>query len=193
VDEALAGRGYAPVRYFFEMIRPALDGIPPLELPAGIDVRPVEPGQLRAIWQAEIEAFEGHWGASEEDASETRWDEWRGDPLNDLALWQVAWQGDEVVGMVRPFINALEIDRLGVRRGWCENISVRAPWRGRGVASALMSLALHALRERGMTESALSVDADNETGALGLYRRMGFREVARESHWRRPLGPEVGR
>jgi mycothiol synthase len=89
--------------------------------------------------------------------------------------------------MVRPFINADENARLGVSRGWCENISTRAPWRGRGVASALISRALQALRDRGMTEAALGVDAQNETGALQLYQRMGFREAARETEWRRPL------
>ena len=96
----------------------------------------------------------------------------------DPTLWQVAWDGDEIVGMVRPFINAEENARFGVRRGWCENISTRAPWRGRGVASALISRALRALRERGMTEAALGVDAQNETGALRLYQAMGFREVS---------------
>jgi ribosomal protein S18 acetylase RimI-like enzyme len=91
--------------------------------------------------------------------------------------------------MVRPFVNPDELERFGVQRGWCENISTRAPWRGRGVASALIARALRALRERGMTEAALGVDAQNETGALRLYQRMGFIEVARETEWRRPLLP----
>ena len=68
--------------------------------------------------------------------------------------------------MVRPFINDDENAYFGVRRGWCENISTRVPWRGRGVASALISRALRALR---------------------LYQKMGFREAARETEWRRPL------
>ena len=40
-----------------------------------------------------------------------------------------------------------------------------------------------------MTEAALGVDAQNETGALRLYQRMGFMEVTRETEWRRPLHP----
>ena len=40
-----------------------------------------------------------------------------------------------------------------------------------------------------MTEAALGVDAQNETGALRLYQRMGFIKVARETEWRRPLLP----
>jgi len=99
---------------------------------------------------------------------------------------------DEIVGMVRPFVNEEENAVQGVRRGWCENISTRATWRGKGVASSLICLALRALRDRGMTEAALGVDAQNETGALRLYESMGFREVTREVEWRRPLGEVPG-
>lgn len=189
----LARRGYREVRLSLEMRRPSLDDLPDTPLPAGIETRPVTPDQLRAIWLAEVEAFTGHWGATESEAGEVAWDEFRSEPLNDLALWQVAWQGDEVVGMVRPFINPAEIEQLGVRRGWCENISVRAPWRARGIARALIGRALLALRERGMTEAALGVDARNETGALALYESVGFREASRETEWRRPIDGGTGR
>jgi len=184
---ALESRGFVPVRYGFEMLRPSLEEIPEIPVPAGIEVRPVEPEHVRRIWEAEAEAFAGHWGASADDHSEERWQEFLADPLMDLSLWQVAWDGDEIAGMVRPFINDDENARFDVRRGWCENISTRAPWRGRGVASALIVRALRALRERGMTQAALGVDAQNETGALRLYQKMGFREAARETEWRRPL------
>lgn len=183
----LRARDYVPVRVDFEMVRPTLDGIPVLELPAWIEVRPVLPEHLRAIFEAEVEAFRDHWGASEADGTDARWEEFQTDPLHDTSLWQVAWQGGEVVGLVRPFINPVANDRLGVRRGWCENVSVRAPWRGRGIASALIARALTALRDRGMTEAALGVDSENETGALRLYKRMGFREVSRETQCRRPF------
>ena len=184
---ALDSHGFQPVRTSFEMLRPSLDDIPERPLPAGIEVRPVDASQLRRIWQAEVEAFAGHWGAGADDRSEVRWQEFLTDPLQDLALWQVAWDGDEIAGMVRPFISPEEIARFGVQRGWCENISTRAPWRGRGVASALIVRALRALRDRGMTQAALGVDAQNETGALRLYERMGFRQAACETEWRRPL------
>ncbi len=185
---ALEARGFVPIRYGFEMLRAHLDDIPDHALPPGLEVRPVEPSNLRPLWEAEVEAFNGHWGARADDASEARWQEFLADPYNrDTDLWQVAWDGDEIAGMVRPFINPVENERFGVRRGWCENISTRAPWRGRGVASALISCALRALGERGMTEAALGVDAQNETGALRLYQKMGFREVSRETEWRRPL------
>ncbi len=185
----LGAHGYRPVRYFFGMVRPTLDEVPNLPLPPGVEVRPVRPEDLRAIWQAEVAAFRDHWGASADDAGEDRWEEFRDEPLNDLALWQVAWAGDTVVGMVRPYINPPDFEVLGVRRGWCENISTHAEWRGRGIAKALISRALVALRDRGMTEAALGVDAENETGALGVYRAMGFVERTRETDFRQPLEP----
>ncbi len=191
--EALEGRGFVPVRFSFEMLRPSLDEIPASPLPAGVTVRPVEHAQLRLIWEAEVEAFSGHWGSTADDRSEMYWQEFLADPLNaQTDLWQVAWAGDEIVGMVRPFINEKENARFGNRRGWCENISTRAAWRGRGVASALICRALRALRDRGMTEAALGVDAQNETGALRLYQKLGFREVSKETEWRGPLEPSAG-
>jgi mycothiol synthase len=188
---AVEARGYRGVRFFFGMVRPTLEDIPEMPLPQGVDVRPVETGQLRAIFDAEVAAFAGHWGAGTEDGGEDRWLGFRDEPLNDLALWQVAWAGDTVVGMVRPYINPLDFEILGVRRGWCENISTHADWRGRGIAKALIARALVAMRDRGMTEAALGVDADNETGALGVYRAMGFEERTRETDYRKPLGPET--
>jgi ribosomal protein S18 acetylase RimI-like enzyme len=187
----LEARGYRGVRFFFGMVRPTFDDIPDLPLPPGVEVRPVDPEQLRTIWAAEVAAFAGHWGASAGDGSEARWEEFRDEPLNDLALWQVAWAGDTVVGMVRPYINPPDFEILGVRRGWCENISTHAAWRGRGIAKALIARALIALRDRGMTEAALGVDADNETGALGVYRVMGFEERTRETDFRKPLTATV--
>jgi ribosomal protein S18 acetylase RimI-like enzyme len=47
------------------------------------------------------------------------------------------------------------------------------------------------MRDQGMTEAALGVDAMNETGALRLYEKMGFRAVSREVEWRRPLDLEA--
>jgi ribosomal protein S18 acetylase RimI-like enzyme len=189
----LRARGFADVRFSYEMVRPSLADVPERPLPAGLEARPVEPAHLRAIFEAEVEAFSGHWGAGLEDGSDANWQEFLADPLNrDTALWQVAWAGDEIAGMVRPYISEEENARHGVRRGWCENISTRAAWRGRGVASALIGRALRALRERGMTEAALGVDAQNETGALRLYETMGFRPVFRAVEWRRPLDDAPG-
>jgi mycothiol synthase len=183
----LEGRGYRAVRFSFGMVRPTLDDIPDRSLPDGVEVRPVRPAHLRAIWAAEVAAFAGHWGSTVTDGGEESWEEFRNDPLNDFPLWQVAWAGDSVVGMVRPFVRPEEFEVFGVRRGWTESISTHADWRGRGIAKALVARSLAALRERGMTEAALGVDAENETGALAIYQSMGFVERSRQTDFRKPL------
>jgi mycothiol synthase len=160
--------------------------VPDAPLPDGLEVRPAEPDQLRQIFDAEVEAFRDHWGATlptEEDFGQ-----FVADPIhNDRSLWQVAWDGDEVAGMVRGYINEDENEQLDRRRGWVENISVRRPYRRRGLARALIGLTIRALRERGMTDAALGVDTENASGALGLYESCGFVAVRREALYRKPM------
>lgn len=179
--------GYRPVRFGLTMVRPDLTEIPDHHLPVGLEVRPAGPRDLRVIFEAEARNFVDHWGSTVDMDSDASFAAFADEPLNDLDLWQVAWSGDRVVGIVRPFINPAETTGAERPLGWCEHISVAADWRGRGVAKALISRALRALRDRGMAAAALGVDADNETGAVGLYRTMGFEAVTREIDWRQPL------
>ena len=167
--------GYAIVRYGFLMVRDLTDEIPDAPLPAGLEVRPVTAADHRRIWDADTEAFQDHWNPGERtDADFTAW---FATPELDTDLWRVAWDGDEVAGSVMNFIWADENETLGLRRGWLEHISVRRPWRRRGLASALIAQSLHTLRAAGMTEAALGVDAENLTGALRVYESMGFRRL----------------
>ena len=108
-------------------------------------------------------------------------------PDTDPTLWQVAWDGGQVAGSVLPTIYAKENRTLGAHRGVLDHVSVRRPWRRRGVARALIVAALEGLRERGMTSANLGVDADNPNGALGLYESLGFNTTKRMMAWRRPL------
>ncbi len=183
----LRSSGYVPIRHGYVMVRPTLDDEPDAPLPEGLEIRDVRPEHLRRIWEAEIEAFRDHWGATA--PTEEDYQLFLTDPIqSDTSLWRVAWDGDEVAGMVRSFINPELNARLGIRRGWVENISVRRPWRRRGLARALIAASLPLLRARGMTEGALGVDVENPTGALGLYERCGFRAVKRDTVYRKPFG-----
>ena len=101
-------------------------------------------------------------------------------PSSTPALWVVAWDGDEVAGVVQTWIWPEENERLGVKRGWLEHISVRRPWRRRGLGRALTAESLRRLRDAGMDDAMLGVDSENPTGALGLYEGLGFeRPLAR--------------
>ena len=165
--------GYAIVRFGFSMIRPTLADPPSPDLPAGLDVRPATPENAMQIVRAMAEAMSDQWGfpqlTDDDLVSHIRHPLW-----GQIDAWQVAWDGDEVAGGVLGFINHDENRELGRARGYTEAIFTRRPWRRRGVASALIGRNLRLLAERGMTEAALGVDAENPTGALAVYERAGF-------------------
>jgi mycothiol synthase len=177
--------GFVPVRHFFLMRRDGLDEIPDAPLPDGLEIRPVEVAHRRAILEAENEAFRDHWGHREmtEQTVTTTFAR----PELDTDLWVVAWDGDQVAGVVQNWIWPDENEKLGVKSGWLEHISVRKQWRRRGVARAITAASLVRLREAGMTEGMLGVDSENANGALGLYEGLGFVQTSRAAAYRRDL------
>jgi ribosomal protein S18 acetylase RimI-like enzyme len=59
------------------------------------------------------------------------------------------------------------------------------------VAKALIARSFQVLKEQGMTEAALGVDAENPNGALQLYKSMGFQVVKQQTTYRKPLTEKV--
>lgn len=181
----LLNEGYKPARYSFEMVRPNLEDIPDLPLPEGLEVRPAKPEHFRKIWDAQAEAFQDDWGAIQ---WQDEWfEQWQEQPIFNPKLWQVAWDKDEIAGMVLNFIREEENKECNRKRGYTENISVRRPWRRKGLARALIARSFKVLKDQGMTEAALGVDAENISGALQLYESLGFRTVKRHATYRKPL------
>lgn len=86
----LTRAGYTPVRYFYEMVRPDLENIRAVSLPAGLAVRPVQPEHIRAIWQvAAAVAFQDHWGETEQ--TEEDYERFRNSSQFQPEIWKVAW------------------------------------------------------------------------------------------------------
>jgi len=185
----LEGNGFEPVRWFFTMVRPTLDGIEVPPMPDGIVVRPAvaDRAGYRRVFDADTEAFRDHWGGF--DASDEAFEEWfgGGDPNFDPSLWVIAWDGDEIAGGVINSIDANENALLDRQRGLLDSVFVRRPWRRRGLAAALVARSLEVLRQRGMTSAWLGVDADNPNGALGVYQRAGFAVDLRSTAYRKSL------
>jgi ribosomal protein S18 acetylase RimI-like enzyme len=181
----LESEGFQVARYFFEMLRPHLDDIREFPLPEGLEVRPVEPEHYRALWEADKEAFLDHWGAM--NWSEETFQRFFSGPDFRPDLWRVAWAGDEVAGQVTNEVMREFNTETGSRRGLLAGVSVRRPWRGRGLARALVAQSLVALRDEGMTDAVLGVDAENPTGALGVYTDNGFLVHQRERQYRKPF------
>ena len=186
----LQAAGFAPARWFFEMTRDLTLPIPDVDLPEGLEVRDVTEDQIRQIWKADVEAFRDHWGGF--DDSEDNYRRFMARPNHDPSMWVIAWDGDEVAAGVINAIEVEENEQLGVKRGWLHSVFTRREWRKRGLANALIARSLVKIRDRGMDDGILGVDAANPTGALGLYERNGFVVLERSTAWRRPLFDEPG-
>ncbi len=184
-EAILKNDGYEPIRYAFLMVRPDLENIPELPLPEGIEVRPAKPDQYRTIWEASREIFSDEWG--EPEWLEEWYERWLGEPHIQPHLWQIAWCGDEVAGMVQNYISETENKEFDRKWGYTENIGVRKTHRGKGLAKALIARSLQVVKDAGMEQAALGVDAENPSGALHLYKSMGYEEYQKWVTLRKPL------
>lgn len=182
-----ATTGYEPIRYGFEMRRSLADPIPDIPLPPGIELREVREADHRRIYDADVEAFRDHWEPRER--SDDDFVAMFAFPGLDTSTWRVAWEGDEVVGVVMNAEFPEENARTGEKLGWLNHVSVRRPWRGRGIAKALIASSMQLHRDRGLEYAALGVDAHNPTGALALYEGLGFRPHLKWITHRKPLDP----
>ncbi|MGZ4409908.1 MAG: N-acetyltransferase family protein [Gaiellaceae bacterium] len=162
----LGARGYAKVRDFLIMRIELAQGFASPVLPSGLTVRSFRPGvDERALHKATEEAFAEHF-----HFEPSTFDEFCGTLAARKVnpdLWLVAWDGDEVAGEV------LSLERAG--DVYVESVSVRKPWRGRGLALALLLNAFARLHARGHDAVFLGLDAENATGALQLYQKAGMR------------------
>jgi mycothiol synthase len=181
----LESEGYQPARYFFEMVRDLAEPIIESPMPEGLEVRPVQKDHLWLIFEAMNEAFRDHWG--HRDATKEEYEQWMKYPQFKPDHWKVAWDGDQVAGMVHNIINEDENEEYERKRGYTENICVLRPWRKRGLARALLTQSFSYLKQLGMTEAALGVDTENLSGALRLYESVGFQCVKRQTDYRKPL------
>jgi mycothiol synthase len=184
-NHLIAEEGYMVVRYGLTMTRPCSEPLDPLPLPDGLEIRPAKEEHYRQIWEADQEAFQDHWGYV--PATEERYKEWLGHPYFQPQLWKVAWDEDEVAGMVGNFIAEDENEEYERKRGYTEDIFVRRPWRRRGVARALLTQSVAMFQEMGMEETCLGVDTQNPNGAKSLYESVGYREIKRHMTYRKAM------
>ncbi len=178
--------GYSIESYGMMMLRNLADPIPDRPMPDGLEIRLVRPEDHRAIWNADVEAFRDHRDPGER--TEADYVSAFTDPTTDASIWQVAWDGEEVAGSVWNTIYPDENEKFNVRRGWLDHISVRRPWRKRGLAAALIVRSLETLREMGLEQAALGADTENLSGAVRLYESLGFRQHRVHANFVKPIG-----
>jgi GNAT superfamily N-acetyltransferase len=177
--------GYEPITYSAEMVRPTVDDLPDHPLPDGLELRPVREEDVRAIWEADMEAQRDHWGHVE--PTDVDYERFLAFPYRDISLWKIAWDDEGVAGQVKSFIDTTANAAHGKLRGWTEEISTARRWRRRGVAKALIVESIRELAARGMTDVALGVHTENPNGAYQLYSGLGYEVVATWTTYRKQL------
>ncbi len=177
--------GWTPLRYFHEMLRDLREPIEDRPLPEGIEVRPVPTEDHRKVFDAANEGLKDHWGARE--WTDEDYDHFIKDPTFSPDLWVIGYDGDEVAGNVVNWINEAENVEFDRKWGYTEIISVRRPYRGKGLAKALVTRSMVRLRDLGMEYANLGVDTENLSGALNLYTGLGYYPVKTWTIYNKPL------
>ena len=187
--ELLTNEGYALERWFFAMRRPAEVPLPRVSIPADLELEPYTDAVRVELHGAVEEAFAEHWHHVPRTVED--WTAWlaRGEARLDLSFLLRDAADGEIAGFLLSAFKEPEFKATGVRDVHFSLIGTRRPYRGRGVASALIA---HALRESGKLGfsggATLGVDAENPSGALGVYERNGFACAHRTANYVRKLG-----
>ena len=176
-----ARRGYELVRHSLHMERSLVDEPEEPVWPEGIELRTATEDDMERIWEAVEEGFADHWEFEREPFEDFR--HWATGPDTDLALWFLPMEGEEIAGvcLCKPF------DAGDREAGYVSSLSVRPPWRRRGLALALLLHSFRELREQGRKRVTLGVDAENTTGAVRLYHRAGMHIVRQFDLVDRPI------
>jgi mycothiol synthase len=166
----LAAHGYVEARRHLRMIA-AFEGPPaPPQLPPGVALAPFRPGRdERAVHEAFLAAFADHWGDEQESFEEWSHGTYEARDF-DPGLWLLAWDGEDLVGLV----GCRERSAEDPGRGHVRVLGVVPTHRRRGLGEALLRAAFAEFRRRGVATVGLKVDADNPTGAVRLYERVGM-------------------
>lgn len=167
--------GFTPVRTYWQM-RAVLDKTEFPEVPEGftmIGVDLTSDDELRRWHALHLDAFSEHFGFAPRP-----FDQWKKLVTESVGLDPagivLVMDGDTAAGYIECS-DELEDDNFG----FVNHIGVAKSHRGRGLGEFLLRHACAYSATKGYEQLELTVDTGNETGALGLYEKVGF--VARMS------------
>ena len=183
--------GMQLIRHFFRMLI-EFDAPPPAPAwPKGITVHtPDDPeAEIEAIYRADNEAFRDHFGHIEQPF-EDGFPEFRhwflnNNEIHDPSMWYLAMDGDKIAGIAL----CIKRDPEDKECGHIESLAVLRPYRRRGLGLALLHHAFGEYYHRGYKRVSLGVDAQNLTGALGLYKRAGMHVSRQFDMYEKELRP----
>lgn len=178
LEQVVAPRGYVHWRSSYTM-EIEVEDPPPARTPPGLTLRTFREGADDAALRGALnDAFaeDPFWtGVSPSNFREFYLRARGYDP----SLWFLAWDGEQLAGFALAYP-----ERVGDRSlGWVGTLGVGNPWRRRGLGESLLRVAFHELGARGLRRVGLGVDAENVTGALRLYERVGMRAIRQSDNW----------
>jgi mycothiol synthase len=171
-------RGYRLVRSSYTMQIDLPAEPPPPVLPEGIALRAYRDADEEAVRAALNEAFADDWHFHPVSPSSFREFHLKARGF-DPELWLIAESEGEVAGFALCYPERVGEEDLG----WVGTLGVRPAWRRRGLGEALLRAAFAELHRRGRSGVGLGVDAENVSGALRLYERVGMRVVRQSDNW----------
>ncbi len=180
-EKLLEKNGFSPIRNFWRMGIELREMPQPAQWAAGITVSTLKAGMEHAVFEADEEAFQDHWGHMPSEFTE--WSHWAFNAGSfDPALWFLAMDGEEIAAL------ALCADEKA-SGGWVHVLGVRRPWRRKGLGLALLQHAFCEFYRRNIQNVYLGVDAQSLTGATRLYERAGMRAVRQSTVYEKELRP----
>ena len=179
--------GYEVVRYYNEMHRLLSAPVPEAPLDHGLELVPMEPGLSEALRLAHNQVFADHWGSEPRD--EESWGFVVNDPLArpDLSAVVLESRTGEIAGYQLASYDPDNTVARGFSEGYTDLLGVRREFRGRGIAQALLADAMRRFAAAGLDKASLDVDSENPSGAMALYRKMGYVPVNTSLAWDKVL------
>jgi len=181
LEGLLRRAGFEAVRWFASMSRPLTD-LPDRRVVEGVGLQAYDWARDEEVRLAHNAAFTDHYGSSERDR--TSWESmFTGQRAFRPDLSVLAVGDGAVLGYVLAYVHEADTAATGKVDAYYGQIGVVPAARGRGLAKAVISAALHAAADAGCDTASLQVDTDNTSEAQGLYAAMGFAVHRTEVSW----------
>ena len=173
-ETVMKAHGYTPTRYFFNMIRPLSAPIPEPQVPAGYTLGYLKDEFGIPRWlEAFNQSFIDHWDYHPMTEEQVR--HWFSSKSYQAAGNLIAEADDgTLAAFCLCMIDAADNTQKDRREGWISDLGTRRGHRKIGLGRAMLLAGLRWLQAQGLDTAKLDVDAENPSGALGLYELVGF-------------------
>jgi mycothiol synthase len=162
--ELLRSRAFVHVRSVFTMWKVLATEEEPPPPPEGVAITSYTEADERTLYELHESTFAGHWGFR--PMSFEHWNDFLHGEGWDPSLVFLARAEGATVGYVVGFLEEV--------CGFVGILGVLEPYRGQGIAKALLQRSFAEFSRRGKTDVRLGVDTQNVSGAVGLYESVGM-------------------